>query len=89
VLNLILLAIAAAAVWTLFVLASPVGRCRRCRGKRIIRTLWLHRIRKCHRCRGSGRAYRAGATAAHRLAWSIASEALTRRLRNRYQEGQR
>ena len=48
----VLMAIAAVVLWALFVLASPITRCRRCHGKAIIRTRIRKRIKACPRCRG-------------------------------------
>jgi hypothetical protein len=80
----ILLAIAAITGRALFTLASPVGRCRRCHGKRIIRTRLTHRIRKCPRCRGTGRAFRLGAVLTHRIAWSLLGDHARRWIGDRH-----
>ena len=79
----VLIAIAAVILWALFVLASPITRCRRCHGKAIIRTRIRKRIRACPRCRGSRRQYRRGATLVHRLA-EPARDALKQRIRDRH-----
>ena len=67
----ILLGLAAFTGWVLFLLASPVGRCRRCHGERIIRTRLRGRVRKCPRCKGAGRSRRTGAVLVHRARWAL------------------
>jgi hypothetical protein len=82
----ILLGIAAIAGWALFTLASPVARCRRCHGKRIIRTRLARKIRKCPRCKGAGRASRLGAVLTHRAAWSLLGDHVRRRIGDRHHQ---
>jgi hypothetical protein len=79
----VLVAIAVVTGWALFVLISPITRCRRCHGKAIIRTRFRKRIRACPRCGGSRRQYRLGANAVHRLA-EPGRDALKRRIRARH-----
>jgi len=79
----VLIAIAVVIGWALFVLISPITRCHRCDGKRIVRAAITHRIRVCPRCRGSRRQYRLGAQLVHQLA-SPAREHLQRQIRSRH-----
>lgn len=55
--------------WCLFVLVSPVGRCHRCKGNRVIRD--GRRSRACKNCKATGRAARPGARLVHRVVWSV------------------
>lgn len=56
----------------LFLLRYPIRKCRCGPG--------LARLR-CRRCRGHGYAYRRGATAVHRFAWSVVLRRLMERRR--------
>jgi DnaJ-class molecular chaperone len=61
---LLLIILAAAIGYVLFILASPAGRCRTCRG-------WgtkprRRRRRTCRKCGGTGIRFRPGATLVHR-----------------------
>lgn len=51
--------------YALFIAVSPIGRCRRCRGARVVTR--RKGKRPCPRCKGAGRAYRRGAVVAQRL----------------------
>ena len=64
ILNLILLAAAAAVVYSLFVLVIPMMACRKCSG-------WGQKTRRrkvsaCGRCKGTGRQFRPGARLVHK-----------------------
>jgi hypothetical protein len=63
----ILLGLGLLAGWALFLAASPTRRCRRCKGKRIVRSRWRQRIIACPKCRTTGRHYRLGAVTVHRF----------------------
>jgi len=63
----ILLVLGLPAAWALFLAISPTRRCRRCGGKRIVRTRWRQRIITCPKCKATGRHYRLGAVAVHRF----------------------
>ena len=73
ILRLILVAIAALAVYVLIVLAHPTKRCGKCQGQRVIVPAPGKRGRPkpCKRCKVTGRHYRFGATAIHRFKWSV------------------
>jgi hypothetical protein len=76
------LAVAAAVAvpaYILFVLASPVGRCLRCRGARVIPK--GKGVRPCPGCKGAGRAFRPGAVRVHRLARELAGPWVRERYR--------
>ena len=61
---LILLILAAATGYVLFILASPAGACRKCRGWGIRSR--RRRRRTCPRCGGTGIRFRPGAPLIHR-----------------------
>lgn len=65
-LNLILLLLAALAVYSLFVLVKPDGQCRKCGGWGSQRK--RRRNRACSRCQGTGRAFWPGARLVHKAA---------------------
>ena len=54
-----------AVIYSAVLLVRPVHRCPSCRGARV--TARRRGFMPCRRCRGTGRAYRLGAIAAHRL----------------------
>jgi len=74
IIHAILLVLVAFIAWALVVLVSPTRRCARCKGERVARNRWTGRMGGCKRCRGTGRHYRRGATAVHRVRWIIARE---------------
>lgn len=63
--HLVIFAFAALGAWTLVVTVSPVGRCLRCGGGRVLAK--GRRVRPCLRCKATGRAYRPGAVLVHQL----------------------
>src|ERR1039457_4550814 len=76
ILRLVLLALAAFAVYVLIVLAHPTKKCGRCHGNRVIlpkpgKRGKRGRAKPCTRCKVTGRHYRFGATAIHRFRWSV------------------
>ena len=77
---LVLVVFAAAVVYALVVLASPVHACPRCKGQRVEGG---RRPRTCRKCKGRGLAARPGSARIHRLAWSVAGPHLRRRLGDR------
>ena len=72
--HLILLGFAALAVYVAVVAKWPTGRCRRCKGKRVIKHWFTRKYVACPRCRATGRQYRRGATAVHRFIQIIKAE---------------
>lgn len=70
-----LVAIAVAAGWALWLLACPIGGCRRCRGRAVARQWFTNRLIVCPRCHGAGQVRRIGATAVHRTYWSLRDRA--------------
>ena len=72
----VLVALAVAAV---VVAASPTRDCRRCGGKRVIRTALTRRTRPCPRCHGTGRHYRRGAVLVHRVIQAVQAERRNRK----------
>ena len=79
--TIILLAIAAAAAYAVFLYLCPWRACPRCRGTRITGT--GRRGRMCGRCAGTGRTRRIGATAVHRFYWSALGDQLRARRRDK------
>jgi len=65
VIHYIVAGLALAGAWTLLVTVSPVGRCLRCKGKRVIPK--GKGVKPCTWCKATGRAYRPGAVLVHRL----------------------
>ncbi len=63
----VLLGVGLLAAYAVFLAAAPTRRCRRCGGKRIVRTRWRQRIIACPRCHSTGRHYRLGAVTVHRF----------------------
>lgn len=70
-LTVILVTAALAAAWALWLLAHPIGPCRRCRGRCVAKQMFTGRLIPCPRCDGAGLTRRVGATAVHRTYWSI------------------
>jgi DnaJ-class molecular chaperone len=68
--HLILLALAAAAVWVGFLYVAPFGRCPKCHGTGHIRRD-KGRVKVCPRCKGRRRVQRRGSRTVHRLAYRI------------------
>lgn len=64
--KLIIFLFAFAVARILFLLVSPVGRCLRCHGRKVVP--YGHGVTRCHRCRGMGLTPRLGAPVVHRLA---------------------
>ena len=73
ILRLVLLGIAALAVYVLIVLAHPTKRCGRCHGHGLVmpKPGKRGRPKPCTRCKRTGRHYRLGAVAIHRFKWSV------------------
>lgn len=74
--------------YILFVLVSPVGKCHRCRGRRVARRGL--RFTRCRRCKGTGRAPRPGAALIHRTArehaWPWLRDRIAARLDSKEEE---
>jgi hypothetical protein len=68
--NLILVIIAAAAVWAGSLYLRPFGRCRKCKGKGHTRR-GKRRVKVCPRCKGRRRVQRRGSRTVHRLIFKI------------------
>jgi hypothetical protein len=68
--NLILLLLAALAVWVGFLYLAPFGRCGKCKGSGHIRS-GRRRVRVCPRCKGRRRVQRRGSRTVHRAAFKI------------------
>lgn len=83
-----LLIVAVLTGYSLFLLASPQGRCWRCWGKRRCkRWIWFGRLVRCRRCKGTGKRRRLAAVAVHRFLWSVIGDRLAGRHRERQQDG--
>ena len=76
-----LTAIGLLTAYAALVLISPVGRCIRCHGERVIRR--GSRAKPCRWCHATGKRRRPGATLVHRLAWTILLSHLMERRRER------
>jgi hypothetical protein len=85
-LNLILLGIAAAALYMLSLYVWPLRRCPRCRGTRVNRGSTGRRFGLCKRCAGTGQVRRLGATTVHRLYWSALGDRLRERRRDIFRQ---
>jgi len=85
-LNLILLGIAAAALYLLSLYAWPLRPCPRCRGTRVNRGSIGRRFGLCKRCGGTGHTRRNGATTVHRLYWSVLGDRLRERRRETFRQ---
>lgn len=77
--NLFLGGCALSGVYVLVVLVSPVHRCPRCRGQRVV--TGRRGARGCRKCKGHGRAYRPGAARIHRLLHEHAGPRIRDRIR--------
>jgi hypothetical protein len=76
---MILVALAAAAVWAGSLYLWPFGPCLRCNGTGRNSGSSGKRFGECRRCRGSGRRRRLGAKTIHRGAVSLADKARARK----------
>jgi len=81
-LNHLLIAAGILAAYCLLVLAMPLHRCVRCRGRRVVQRGPRRRVR-CGWCRGTGLQPWPGGRIVHRLAWTILLGPLTERRRDR------
>ena len=68
--HLILLALAALALWIGFLYVAPFGRCPKCQGTGHIRS-GKRRVKVCPRCKGRRRVQRRGSRTVHRAAFKI------------------
>jgi hypothetical protein len=75
----ILIALAAAAVWAGSLYLWPFGPCLRCNGTGRNKGSTGKRFGECRRCKGSGRRRRLGAKTIRRGAVSLADKARTRK----------
>ncbi|MQA06778.1 MAG: hypothetical protein GEV07_30145 [Streptosporangiales bacterium] len=66
---------AVVAGWALWLLAHPIGACRRCAGRGVARQLFTNRLTVCGRCHGARLVRRIGATFVHRTYWSLRDDA--------------
>lgn len=64
--RLVLILFLVLVIWLVIVLASPVHKCPRCQGRRVVRR--RGGFSRCRKCKGTGRAYRAGAQHIHCVA---------------------
>ncbi|MFC4906606.1 hypothetical protein [Actinomadura gamaensis] len=81
--NLLLLAMAALALWAVSVYVYPFRPCRRCSGTGRKPGSNRRRFGPCPRCGGTGRAQRLGSRTAHRTVLSVRSELAKERQRKR------
>ncbi len=79
--TVILLVLAAAAGYAVFLYFWPWRNCPRCHGTRVNRGSTRRRIGICKRCSGTGRTRRIGATTVHRFYWSALGDQLQERRR--------
>ncbi len=77
--HVVIAGFAAIGFWTLLVTVSPVGRCLRCKGRKVLPD--GNSVKPCPRCRTTGRAYRPGAVFVHRLLREHASPWLREKFR--------
>jgi DnaJ-class molecular chaperone len=80
--NLILLSLAALAVWTGSLYVAPFGHCGKCEGTGTVKT-GPRRVKVCPRCRGRRRVQRRGSRTVHRAARKIRDG---RRAAGKYQQ---
>jgi DnaJ-class molecular chaperone len=68
--HLILLVIAAVALWVGWLYLAPFGRCPKCQGTGHVQA-GTRRVKVCPRCNGRRRVQRRGSRTVHRLAFKI------------------
>jgi DnaJ-class molecular chaperone len=68
--HLILLVIAAVALWVGWLYLAPFGRCPKCQGTGHVQA-GKRRVKVCPRCNGRRRVQRRGSRTVHRLAFKI------------------
>lgn len=81
--NLLLIAMAALALWAVSVYTYPFRACRRCSGTGRKPGSNRRRFGPCTRCGGTGRSQRLGSRTAHRTVLSVRSELAKERQRKR------
>jgi hypothetical protein len=65
--------------YVLLCAASPVRKCPRCKGRKVMQTPNGHA--RCRKCKGHGRAPRPGGHVIHRLFWDNAAPWVRQRVR--------